>query len=127
MAREIREFAEGAGILEGWTFVPVPLHWSRRCHRGFNQAELLCSSLPSAQVEPGLLQRSRATAPQVSLGAAARSRNLEGAFTARPGKGGKIVLVDDVLTTGQTGKECAKALFSAGFEEVGLLTFCADL
>jgi len=71
----------------------------------------------------GLLVKTRSTPPQVSLGYEERRANLEGAFSARRvGRGERVVLVDDVYTTGTTAAECSRALVSAGFGEVMVLT-----
>ena len=104
--------------------VPVPIHWSRKCTRGFNQAELLCQRLSAS---PHALVRHRRTRPQVGLTEEERLRNLKDAFQASPIVYGKrILLVDDVLTSGQTARECARALRTAGAREVGFLAFCGE-
>lgn len=104
--------------------VPVPIHWSRQCMRGFNQADLLCERLDS---RPDALKRTRRTRPQVGLNEEERLRNLDGAFRASPIVHGKrVLLVDDVLTSGQTARECARALTAAGAGEVGFLAFCGE-
>lgn len=104
--------------------VPVPIHRSRQRVRGFNQAELLCERLATS---PNALARIRRTRPQVGLTETERLRNLEGAFRADPiVLGRRILLVDDVLTSGQTARECARALRGAGAAEVGFLAFCGE-
>jgi ComF family protein len=104
--------------------VPVPLHWRRRWQRGYNQSETLARiladklHLPS---RPHLLRRIRNTPHQVQQSATARQDNVRGAFVARrrPELIGTIVLlVDDVLTTGSTVNEAAKALRTAGAAKV---------
>ncbi len=100
--------------------VPVPIHWTRRFERGFNQAELLAEPL---RPDLGTLARIRGGAPQASLTPEERRTHLEGAFRAkRRLEGEAVLLIDDVATTGHTGIECAKALKAAGAERVGLLT-----
>jgi ComF family protein len=108
--------------------IPVPIHWTRRFHRGFNQSEHLCRSLPGSVICRGALKRRRATRPQVGLSGAERSQNLKGAFVAGAEVQGRhVLLVDDVLTTGHTAKECARTLLSAGALSVSALFFTGEL
>jgi ComF family protein len=107
--------------------VPVPIHWRRNCYRGFNQSHLLCAALDPAMVRPTLLTRKRWTRPQVGLSREERRINLEGAFAASPQvRGLRLLLVDDVTTSGGTIRECAKTLKQAGAAWVGAAAFaCA--
>ena len=103
--------------------VPVPLHRSRRRMRGFNQAEELARHLgiPCRTA----LRRVRATPSQTELPVAQRHRNVRGAFTmARRGDIGglRVVLVDDVCTTGATLEACAGVLRAAGAADVMAIT-----
>jgi ComF family protein len=105
-------------------FIPVPIHPSRRRFRGFNQSELLSERLPAERLRPDLLRRVRATLPQASLSPEQRRTNLKGAFSATAEVlGAHIVLIDDVLTSGTTALECAKALKEAGAREVVAVAF----
>lgn len=105
--------------------VPVPIHRSRLAWRGFNQAAGLCHRLPRNMVREGLV-RTRKTTPQVQLSAQDRAKNLEGAFESLPIPAGcRVLLVDDVFTTGATASECARALKMAGAVYVGVACFAA--
>jgi len=106
--------------------VPVPLHTARQVERGYNQAVLLVGVFGAAagiDIDERLLVRQRATLPQVDLGRAERKRNVSGAFAAtRQVHGVKLLLVDDVCTTGATLEACAQALRDAGAAGVWALT-----
>lgn len=102
--------------------VPVPLHWWRRWTRGYNQsmavARGICGVL-KLPMRSGWMRRVKATLPQKSLGRTARKENLKKAFMARSlVKGQKVLLVDDVMTTGATAQEAAFALRKAGATQV---------
>jgi ComF family protein len=108
--------------------VPIPLHWTRTRWRGFNQARELSRHLAAATATGVLpdadFRRRRRTAPQVQLNAAGRAANMHGAFSVRnPTRivGRRLLLVDDVYTTGATAAECARALRRAGAVGVSLL------
>ncbi len=127
MAELLFDAGNSLGLLEGVTVVPVPIHWSRRAQRGFNQSELLSESIPAHVLEPQMLRRVRATKPQAGLSVEERQKNLEGAFTASEAVAGKsILLVDDVVTSGQTAHACAAALYAKGALEVGILAFAGN-
>lgn len=128
MAAAVYETAANAGLISDRLVIPVPIHWSRRAARGFNQAELLSESFPKDSIGRGALIRTRRTASQAGLNLDQRQRNLIGAFEARSvPPTARVTLIDDVLTTGQTARECARVLLEAGALEVGLVTFAADL
>ena len=119
----------GAELLDGADLVvPVPLHWTRLFARRYNQAALLAQAVRAAggpPVGPDWLLRRRRTPSQGRLGPAARARNVRGAFALRRGcvvRGKRVVVVDDVLTTGATAEECARVLRRAGAAYVGVLT-----
>ena len=103
--------------------VPVPLHWTRRLRRGYNQSQLLARRLthPTARII-GDLVRIRRTKTQPTVATpAARARNVKGAFAVRSDHrfaGRTICLVDDIKTSGATLNECAKTLKEAGAKEV---------
>lgn len=107
--------------------IPVPLHWRRRWSRGFNQSELLASELSRARGLPLVrgVRRRKQTTTQTGLTHAQRRENVRGAFeVTRPAEiaGKKILLVDDVMTTGATADACASALVRAGALSVTVLT-----
>jgi ComF family protein len=100
--------------------VPVPLHWWRRWQRGYNQSETLARAVAAALRIPfrkSWLRRIRNTPRQVDQTATDRRTNVRGAFRSRlrpEARGKTILLVDDVLTTGTTASEAARALRAAG-------------
>ena len=110
--------------------VPVPLHSRRLFARRYNQSALLAKTIAltsGAVFSPHLIVRIRATLPQKDLSATGRVRNVAGAFRVRPEKlesvrGARIVLVDDVLTTGATLSACARVLLRAGARSVDALS-----
>jgi ComF family protein len=106
--------------------IPVPLGIKGLRERGFNQSLLLAKVISENAKIPLVmdgLMKIRETHPQVGLSAKERARNLKGAFIAkRDFRGKKLLLVDDVMTTGTTANECAKELFKAGAEDVAALT-----
>jgi ComF family protein len=122
--------AGGALLDEADVIAPVPLHWLRLFARRYNQAALLAQALAresGVPVIPDLLVRRRRTPPQTELGRAARQRNVAGAFALRQGgrdriRNRRILLVDDVLTTGATVAACAELLNREGAESVDVLT-----
>jgi ComF family protein len=113
--------------------VPVPLHWTRLFQRRYNQAALLAHAIHSAggpQVAADWLVRRRRTPAQGHLGPAARVRNVRGAFGIQAGRnfaGKRVVLIDDVMTTGATVEECARVLKRSGAISVGVLTLARAL
>lgn len=107
--------------------VPVPLHPKRRRERGYNQSELLLSSLAPHVRLPrcNALARIRATPPQVGLSDAQRQENVSAAFRCRHPervRGKRVLLVDDVMTTGATVAGAAQALLAGGAMRVSVLT-----
>ncbi len=119
----------------GWLVVPVPLHRWRLWRRGFNQAALLAreiARLRGASLAVDLLERRRPTPSLGGLGRKARARALAGAIAVsrrQSGRldGAKIVLVDDVLTSGATSDACVSALKRAGAEKVVVACFARVL
>jgi ComF family protein len=118
--------AEQFAALRVDALVPVPLHWIRRWRRGYNQSAALGRGLSArlgVPCQPSWLRRIRNTPRQTSQTPAGRKANVRGAFRARPGaamKGRAILLVDDVMTTGATAGEAARALLAGGAARVAV-------
>lgn len=125
MARGSAEFFQGT-VFD--LTIPVPLHPKRLRWRGFNQAVILAREvgrLWEIPVDPFLLLRSRETPPQTELREDERRKNVRGAFAVNPRKsvqGKKLLLVDDVYTSGATVNECSRTLLCAGAKQVQVLT-----
>ncbi len=120
--------------------LPVPLHPRRMRRRGFNQADLLLrawqestageAELPKPERCGQVLVRTRATPPQTGLNRRERRRNIRGAFRVVARKRireKRLLLVDDVFTTGATVEEAARVLVAAGARSVDVLTFARTL
>jgi ComF family protein len=111
--------------------LPVPLHWRRRLARGYDQAALLGVELARGlrlPFRPHWLRRIRHTSSQVGLSEAEREANVDGAFRAvLRAKPIRVLLVDDVRTTGATLRAASDALTDAGFASVRAYTFAARL
>jgi ComF family protein len=111
--------------------LPVPLHPARQFFRRYNQSAEIARALgrlTAMPLLPGLVRRKRATRRQVGLSAYARSRNVAGAFVAAPDalvrlKGRRVVIVDDVITTGSTVRAVALALKRAGVDKIDVIGF----
>lgn len=121
-------------LVENAVLVPVPLHPRRLLRRRFNQAAVLALALGRAAGRPVLpraLRRARNTPSQGHLGPAARRRNVRGAIKvaerAEDLRGARVVIVDDVMTTGATAEACARVLKRAGATAVDVLTLARAL
>ena len=106
--------------------IPVPMFWARRFHRGTNNTEVLANCLAKSLDIPArrrILVRHRHTQPQADLPPSRRFQNVRGAFRVRRPdvvEGARVLLVDDVLTTGATCSEAAKVLKQAGAASVAV-------
>jgi ComF family protein len=126
MARAGRELLDGADML-----IPVPLHWRRAWHRRFNQSGVLAHEIERQSgilLRGDVLRRVRPTEQQVGLSRAQRASNVQGAFEVSADSrgeiaGGRLVLIDDVLTSGAPLDACARALLSAKAAQVDVLVF----
>lgn len=121
----------GADLLGKWNpdlLIPVPMHSRKRRDRGFNQAELIAgrlSDLTHIPCRTDLVRKIRATSVQKSLDASARRKNLEGAFACSvPLHGLRVVIIDDVFTTGSTIDTLARTLRQGGAARVYFMTVC---
>ncbi|MCK3655576.1 competence protein ComF [Pasteurellaceae bacterium Macca] len=110
------------GLILPEVILPVPLFWQRHWRRGYNQGELISRFLAKwldIPLDRQSLIRQQATPPQQGLDAAARRRNLRGAFTYQPQKAyQRVAVVDDVLTTGSTLNSICTELLKAGVKEI---------
>jgi len=126
MARAGTELLDGADVL-----IPVPLHWRRGWSRRYNQSGALARTIAKQSgvaVAADTLRRIRPTQQQVGLSRTDRARNVQGAFKVAPDQTGQIqdrrvVLIDDVLTSGATVDACARALLRAKAAQVDVLVF----
>jgi ComF family protein len=126
MARAGYELLEGADAL-----IPVPLHWRRGWSRRYNQSGALARSIErqsGIKLAAGALRRVRPTEQQIGLSRSQRASNVQGAFKVAPERqseiaGRRVVLIDDVLTTGATVDACARALLRAKAAQVDVLVF----
>lgn len=126
MVSACAELLEGDPLL-----VPVPLHRFRQWQRRYNQSMELAhhiSSFSGIEIAPLLVRRKRRTRQQVGLNAAQRQRNVSGAFSVDPGEAGRfagrrILIVDDVVTTGATVRALTHALKRGGFDQIDVISF----
>jgi ComF family protein len=118
-------------LAEADALVPVPLHWRRLWARRFNQSAMLAAAISAESGVPiaaAALKRVKPTVQQVGLSRSERAQNVQGAFRVSPEDkpavaGRRLVLVDDVLTSGATVDGCARALLRAGAANVDVLIF----
>lgn len=139
---KFRDHTENASLLARWMWlggkdifaagvdviVPIPLHYTRLIKRRYNQSALLAGELGrlcGVPVDVRAVVRHRKTKPQVEFSGHERVKNVKNAFSVKyPAvlKGRRVLLLDDVMTTGSTLRECAKAILKAGAVSVDALT-----
>jgi ComF family protein len=124
-----RQFGASFRQLGIQVMIPIPLHKKRLRQRGYNQAELLARAMEqelSIPVETDLLFRTGATRPQKELGDEERVRNLHAAFSVKEGKPvpERVLLVDDIYTTGSTIEACTRVLKDHGARQVYYTSIC---
>ena len=113
--------------------VPIPLHRRRLWWRGFNQAALLADEIArrlNLPIDPTAVARTRYTLPQTARDHDARRRNVRRAFAVKNAarlSGMRVLLVDDVMTTGATVDECSRAMLAAGVVSVDVFTLARVL
>ena len=126
LARPIGKMLRAMATKEGFIgelLIPVPLHRRRECQRGFNQARLIADDI-GIPVDTRILGRRKDTPTQTGLSRSERTRNLSAAFELRGQvERRKIIVIDDVMTTGATMNEIAKVLKRGGADRVEVLTF----
>jgi len=136
LGRALAEYLDAAPALDADAYdvvIPVPLHRTRLRWRGFNQAALLGVALErrlNCSLDVATLARVRPTPPQTARDRAQRTRNVRNAFAVRrPSRvaGRRVLLVDDVMTTGATADECARVLRAAGARRIDVLTLARVL
>ena len=108
---------------------PVPLYPAKERRRGYNQSRLLCEELSRYSGLPAenCLIRVRNTPSQTNLKEAERRENVRGAFRAKAMNGRRVLLIDDVITTGSTAGECVQALYAQGAEAVYMMTVACSI
>lgn len=126
IARELGALVATMEMPRADFMVPVPLSLRGLRDRGFNQTLLIARAVSrktGVPVRTGLLVKTKDTPPQVGLPAKARLRNVRGAFGAKARLSGqRVLLIDDVVTTTATARECARALLKAGAGEVAVVS-----
>lgn len=136
LAKDIAKIiSESEGFVEYFkdsVLVPVPLHPKKYRKRGYNQSEEICKAIlkqnPNLNISLSkMLRRKKATPTQTALTRDAREKNVRGAFELRKTslpRNSKIIILDDVMTSGATLNECAKVLKKSKFTSVGVFAFC---
>lgn len=112
--------------------IPVPIHKKRKLERGYNQTELIAKEIANQthlKLEKNILIKQKNIIPQSSLNKSDREQNIKNAFIVKNIEkiiDKKVLLFDDIYTTGSTANECAKVLKKQGAKQVGVLTIAKD-
>lgn len=112
--------------------IPVPIHKKRYKERGYNQSELLASEIAKTlniSIEKRVLIKNVNNTPQSKLSKIERKNNANGVYkiiNAQKIKNKKIIIIDDIYTTGSTANECSKLLKQAGASEIAVFTIAKD-
>ena len=112
--------------------IPVPIHRKRKSERGYNQTELLCKNIAKRleiEMASDVLEKIKYNVPQMSLNKIDRSNNVKGVYVVRNLeriRNKKVLLVDDIYTTGSTVDECARVLKNVGTLEISVFTIAKD-
>jgi ComF family protein len=130
----VKRYREEIKKIEPDVLVPIPIHSSKQIQRGYNQADILAKGIGKEMDLPVLsylLQRNKKTLPQKQLNDKERLKNLEQAFqfsieerSKYPKEIRKVILVDDIYTTGSTIEACTNKLIQCGIEEVYFISIC---
>ncbi len=129
----VKEYADYMGMLELDGIIPIPVHWTRYIQRGYNQAEVLAERIGrkiGVPVYSDILLRKKKTIAQKQLDDHQRAHNLEGAFTISKkyinsnNMLNRVMIIDDIYTTGSTINACAKTLKKTGVKSVYFGVLC---
>lgn len=128
MNKENIEFIKQYDLL-----VPIPIHKKRKRQRGYNQSELIAKvivdEIKNIKLQTNILKKDKNIAPQSTLRKKDREKNIKdvyGIINSEKIKNKKILLLDDIFTTGSTANECSKVLVEAGCKEIGIITIAKD-
>ena len=133
-AEAILNNEENIKFIEQYDYlIPVPIHKKRKKQRGYNQSELIarviCNEIKNIKLQTNIIVKDKNIVPQSTLNQKERERNIKNVckiVNKKNVKNKKILLLDDIYTTGSTANECSKILIEAGCKEVGILTIAKD-
>lgn len=133
-AEAILNNKENIRFIEQYDYlIPVPIHKKRKKQRGYNQSELIArvisDEVKNIKFQTNILKKDKNIVPQSTLNQKEREKNIKNVYkivNKEKIKNKKILLLDDIYTTGSTANECSKVLIEAGCKEVGILTIAKD-